>query len=139
MAIDVKATPTILRSIIVLLLVFARQFPGTLSKNFHTLYFLVTSYPEVDFVLLSVAATPVETPQVQFLDQLFMLVEVPTPVKFATGAVLGQSLHACCYWSGAESQTVQKTVEIRQAPFLDKVNMPVVIGLVPEARQRRKL
>ena len=41
--------------------------------------------------------------------------------------------------SGADAQTAHKTVEIRQAPFLDKVYMPVVIGLVPIARQRRKL
>ena len=59
----------------------------------------MTSYPEVDFVLLSVVATPVEVPQLQFLDQLFMPVEVPTPVEFATGAVLGQGLHGrCCVW-----------------------------------------
>ena len=64
-----------------------------LWKNFHV-YVLVNSCPEVDFVLLSVVASPVEIPQVQFLDQLFMPVEVPTPV----GAVLGQGLHGCCVW-----------------------------------------
>ena len=127
-----------------------------LWKNFHTFYGLVTSYPEVDFVLLSVVATPVENPQVQFLDQLFMPVEVPTPVKFATGAVLEQSLHgrccvwclcpdsaenggdstgavlgqgehARCYWSGAERQTAQTTVENPQLQFLDKFDMPVMV------------
>ena len=147
----------------------AHGFRATVScdfwKNFHTFYVLVTSYPEVDFVLLSVVATPVDISQVQFLDQLFMPVEVPTPVEFATGAVLVQGLHGrCCVWcrwsnsaenggdstgavlgqgeharfyfSGAESQTAQKTVEIpqvqfpgqsRQLQFLDKVvDVPIL-------------
>ena len=43
-----------------------------------------------------------------------------------------------CYWSGANGQTAQKTVENPRLQFLDKVYMPVVIGLVPMARQRRK-
>ena len=91
-----------------------RQFLGRGRggwKNFH-IFVLVTSYPEVDFVF-SVVATPVELPQVQFLDKVYMPVVV----------------------SGADGQTAQKTVEIPQVPFLDKVYMPVVLGLVPMARQ----
>ena len=49
----------------------ALGFRATVSwdfwKNFHIFYVLVTSYLEVDFVLLSVVVTPVETPQVTVL------------------------------------------------------------------------
>ena len=38
----------------------------------------------------------------------------------STGAVLGQGVHACCHWSGADGQTAQQTVEIHQLQFLDK-------------------
>ena len=97
-------------------------------KNFHTFYVLVTSYPEVDFVLLSVVATPVESPQVQFLDQLFMPVVVSgadgqtaqKTVEDSTGAALGQGEHARCYWSDADRQTAQKTVENPQLQFLTR-------------------
>ena len=44
----------------------------------------------------------------------------------STVAVLGQGVHACCNWSGAESQTAQKTCGIPQVQFLDKLFMPVV-------------
>ena len=57
-------------------------------------------------VMPGVGPTPVEIPQVQFLDKLSM------PVVVA---------------SGANGQTAQKTVEIPQLQFLDKGNMSVVV------------
>ena len=59
----------------------------------------------------------VENPQLQFWDKVFM------PV--------------CCVWCLWPDSV--GTVEIPQQQFLDRVYMPVVAGLVPMARQCRKL
>ena len=80
--------------------------------------------------------TPVEIPQVPFLDKLFMHVVVSgADVQTAqntrgdsTGAVLGQVVHArCCVWCGWPGQR-RTPVEITQVPFLDKLFMHVVVS-----------
>ena len=78
---------------------------------------------------------PVEIPQVQFLDKLFMPVVVMSGADGqtaqkncgdSTGAVLGQGVHACCC-CGADGQTVQETVEMPQLQFLIKLtDIPVI-------------
>ena len=111
-------------------------------NNFH-FNVLVTSYPEV-------VAIPVEIPQVQFLDKVYMPVVVAvsgadghTAQKTcgeAAGAVLGQGVHArccCCVWCRWPDSA--DNCGDSTGAVLDKVYMSVVIGLVPMARQCRKL
>ena len=61
--------------------------------------------PQLQFLTLMVGM-PVEIPQAQFSDKVYMPVVV----------------------SGPDGQTAQKTVEIPQAQFSDKVYMPVVVS-----------
>ena len=80
--------------------------------------------------------TPVEIPQVPFLDKLFMHVVVSgadgqtaqNNRGDSTGAVLGQVVHArCCVWCGCQD-SAEPPVEIPQVPFLDKLFMHVVVS-----------
>ena len=58
-------------------------------------------------------------PQVQFLDTLLRLLDDAR--GDSTGAVHGQGDMPVVVASGADGQTAQKTVEIHQLQFLDKV------------------
>ena len=121
-------------SIFLLLVVMQRQVPGFLRTvhrcSSRTSRLMPVSTPK-----------PVEIPQVLFLVAFHARLDAGTRGD-STGAVLGcvharldsrypwrspqvqffdKVWHARCYWSSAEGQTAQITVEIPQVPFLDKV------------------
>ena len=81
-------------------------------------------FPQSQFLTV-VVAMPVEIPQLQFLDKVCIAVVVvwcrwPDSAENCgvfTVAVPGQGVHAC-FWSGADDQTVQKTVEFPQGAVL---------------------
>ena len=81
---------------VVLPVVMQDRFPGLNVQK-------TVGFPQLQF-LTEVVATPVEIPQAQFLDKVYMSIVV----------------------SGADGQTVHKTVEFSQVQFFDKVDMPVV-------------
>ena len=75
----------------------------------------------------------VDVPQLQFLTPMVAL-----PVEIPQRAVLGQGLHArCCVWRRWPDSA--ENCGDSTGAVLDKVYMPVVIGLVPMARQCRNL
>ena len=73
----------------------------------------------------------VENPQSKFWDKVFMPVVVASvpmasagTVDNSTVTVLGQGVHACRCWFGADGQTVQKTVVMPQLQFFAAVVFP---------------
>ena len=100
-------------------------------------------FPQLQFLTV-VVAMPVEIPQAQFLDKVYMSIVVSgadgqtaqKTVEYPQLQFLDKVFIPVVVVSGADGQTVQKTVEYPQLQFLDKV-FSRRFCLVPMARQRR--
>ena len=104
--------------------------------------------PQLQFLTV-VVAMPVEIPQAQFLDKVYMSIVVSGAVGQtvqktcgdAAGAVLGQGVHArCsrCVWCRRPRQR-RKLWSIHSRSSWTRSSFPLLLCLVPMARQRRKL